>query len=255
MTEPTALPYCSGRYLDVAGAGTADGTNIRQYDVNGTAAQSWTVMDNTDESVSFESSVGKGMHDGCHERLAAAGTNVRIWQSNGTSAQKFRAEIVGTVPYKTGNYTVGSAVGTNLMLDVLKAGTENGTNVVINGKTGTGNTDIPSDVRARRLYRFITFCGKAVDVAGRKRQSARISRSMPSTIRKPRTGSSRKRRNGTEQIVSEVSGLCMNVDNAGTADGTNVQCYTDDGTAAGEWFDFTCGIRAYRNTEQLSKES
>lgn len=229
-------PYCSGRYLDVAGAGTADGTNIRQYDVNGTAAQSWTVMDNTDESVSFESSVGKGCMMDVMNGWAAAGTNVRIWQSNGTSAQKFRAEIVGTVPYKTGNYTVGSAVGTNLMLDVLKAGTENGTNVVINGKTGTETQTFRLMYGPEGSYRFITFCGKAVDVAGGRKAICTNIQEYAVNYSKAQNWFIEETKNGTEQIVSEVSGLCMNVDNAGTADGTNVQCYTDDGTAAGEWF-------------------
>src|SRR5260221_10275263 len=83
-----------GKCLDVAGAGSADGTNIQQWQCNGTGAQSFRV----------ESTGGNGVRlvntpTGKCVDVAAAGTadrtNIQLYACNGTGAQQFHIDDAG----------------------------------------------------------------------------------------------------------------------------------------------------------------
>ncbi|MCY7340922.1 MAG: ThuA domain-containing protein [Pseudonocardia sp.] len=80
----------AGKCLDVAGAGTADGTKVQLYTCNGSAAQEWTV--NPDGTVR---GLGK-----CLDVAAAGtanGTRVQLWTCNGSGAQAWSAQADGSV--------------------------------------------------------------------------------------------------------------------------------------------------------------
>ena len=73
-----------GKCVDVAGANSANGTQIQLYTCNGTAAQSWTV--GTDGTIR---ALGK-----CMDVAAAGtanGTKVQLYDCNGTGAQQWSA--------------------------------------------------------------------------------------------------------------------------------------------------------------------
>ncbi|MEU7894003.1 ricin-type beta-trefoil lectin domain protein [Nonomuraea sp. NPDC049152] len=79
-----------GKCVDVAGAATANGTQIQLYTCNDTAAQSWTTE--TDGTVR---ALGK-----CMDVAAASsanGTKVQLWDCNGTAAQQWTAQADGTL--------------------------------------------------------------------------------------------------------------------------------------------------------------
>jgi len=79
-----------GKCLDVAAAGTADGTKVQIYGCNGTAAQQWTV--GSDGTVR---ALGK-----CLDVAGAGtvnGTRVQLWTCNGTGAQVWEPQSDGTV--------------------------------------------------------------------------------------------------------------------------------------------------------------
>jgi chitinase len=68
-----------GKCVDVAGANTANGTQIQLFTCNGTAAQSWTHSGNAFQALGKCLDVsGAG---------TANGTKVQLWDCNGTSAQ------------------------------------------------------------------------------------------------------------------------------------------------------------------------
>ncbi|MFC4014768.1 lectin [Nonomuraea purpurea] len=71
-----------GKCVDVAGAGTANGTAVQLYDCNGTAAQSWAW--NGDGSVR---ALGKCMD--VAGGATANGTQVQLYDCNGTGAQRW----------------------------------------------------------------------------------------------------------------------------------------------------------------------
>ena len=103
-----------GKCVDVAAAGTANGTAVQLYDCNGSSAQQWTVgSDNTIKAL------GK-----CLDVTSAGtanGTTVQLWDCNGSAAQKWTTNattnLVNTGSGKcldaTGN---SSANGTRLQI-------------------------------------------------------------------------------------------------------------------------------------------
>jgi hypothetical protein len=124
----TSLTLQSGvaanRCLDVANAGTANGTNVQIHECNGTNAQRW-VMTSAGE---LRSAVASNMCLDVSGGNTADWTNVQILQCSGTNAQKWTRTAAGELR---------SALGSNICLDVKLAGTANGTNVQIFQCNGT----------------------------------------------------------------------------------------------------------------------
>ena len=111
-----------GSCLDVAGGGTADGTNVQEWLCNGTGAQSIRIEDiggglarlvNTSSGKCIDVA-GNGDADG---------TNVHLWTCNGTGAQAFRIEDVGGSNVRIVDAKNGKCI------DVAGAGRADGTNV------------------------------------------------------------------------------------------------------------------------------
>jgi chitosanase len=78
-----AITGLGGKCIDVAAAGTANGTAIQLYDCNGSAAQTWTVG-NADNTIR---ALGK-----CMDVTAASTTNgakIQLYDCNATGAQKW----------------------------------------------------------------------------------------------------------------------------------------------------------------------
>jgi len=72
----------AGKCVDVAAAGTANGTAIQLYDCNGTGAQSWTV--GTDGTIR---AFGKCMD--VPSGSTANGAQIQLWDCNGSGAQRW----------------------------------------------------------------------------------------------------------------------------------------------------------------------
>jgi hypothetical protein len=112
----------AGKCVDVAGAGTADGTAVQLYACNGTAAQTWTTGA-ADDTVR---ALGKCMD--VTSAGTADGTTVQLWTCNGTAAQQWTyqdGELVNT--------------GSGKCLDVTDHGTADGTRLQIWSCTGGSN--------------------------------------------------------------------------------------------------------------------
>ena len=79
----------SGRYINVAGSGKANGTNLQQWN-NGTpnGDEKWRITNNGDGTYTFIAAVN-GLALDLANGKAANGQNVQCWQSNGSGAQKW----------------------------------------------------------------------------------------------------------------------------------------------------------------------
>ncbi|GHB48387.1 hydrolase [Streptomyces viridiviolaceus] len=103
-----------GKCVDVAGAGTANGTPVQLYDCNGTAAQRWTVgSDGTIRALGKCLDVASGG--------TADGTPVQLWDCNGSAAQQWAVpaarDIVNPQADKCLDATGGSSAnGTRLQI-------------------------------------------------------------------------------------------------------------------------------------------
>lgn len=167
----------SNKCLDVAAAGTADGTNIQQWSCNGTNAQRFRVesrgngnyrlvAQNSNKCVDIQGS-GTG-----------EGVNVQLWTCNGTAAQEFRLEAIN------GRHRIVNR-NSNKCLDVAWAGTQDGANVAqvscsgnaaqswtlqpVSGSTGGGGTPgggTPGGVTGRIGDGPVSVSGRQLRVGG-----------------------------------------------------------------------------------------
>jgi chitinase len=117
-TPPTGrtgqITGIGGKCVDVAAAGTANGTAIQLYTCNGTNAQRWTV--GTDGTIR---ALGKCMD--VASGSTANGANVQLWDCNGTGAQVWQAQ---------GNQTLRNPQS-NKCLDARDNSSANGTRLQI----------------------------------------------------------------------------------------------------------------------------
>ncbi|WP_377268069.1 ricin-type beta-trefoil lectin domain protein [Peterkaempfera sp. SMS 1(5)a] len=90
-TTPTGqITGYGGKCVDVAAAGTANGTAVQLYDCNGTAAQSWTVATNGSLQA-----LGKCMD--VTSAGTANGTKVQLYDCNGTGSQVWQKQSDGSL--------------------------------------------------------------------------------------------------------------------------------------------------------------
>lgn len=121
----------SGKALDVYGASTNDGSNVDIWGDNGTAAQKWQVIANSDGSYKLVNpNSGKDLDVAWAG--TSDGTNVQIAGDNGSTAQKWQMNHNGDGSYTLINVNSGKA------LDVSGSGTSDGTNVQIWTSNGSG---------------------------------------------------------------------------------------------------------------------
>ena len=112
----------AGKCVDVAAAGTADGTAVQLYDCNGSAAQSWTrSSDGTLRALGKCLDVTSGS--------TADGAKVQLWTCNGSGAQQWT--------YTSASDLVNPQA--NKCLDVTGNTSANGTRLQIWTCTGAAN--------------------------------------------------------------------------------------------------------------------
>ena len=80
----------SNKVLDVSGALMTNGTNVQQYAANGTYAQKWIVLKNSDGSYVIQSALSENMVLDVAGGSAANGANVQLYAANGTNAQRWQ---------------------------------------------------------------------------------------------------------------------------------------------------------------------
>lgn len=117
--------------VDVSGASRSNYGNVQIWAGNGTNAQKWKVMHDSNGYVTL-TSVNSGKVLDVNGGVSANGTNVQQYDSNGTYAQKWIA-----VKNSDGSYTFQSALAENKVLDVSGASTSNGANVQLYAANGT----------------------------------------------------------------------------------------------------------------------
>jgi len=116
-----------GKCMDVAGANTANGTQVQLWDCNGTAAQRWTMA--SDGSIR---ALGKCLD--VSGGSTADGARVQLWDCNGTGAQRWTAtaarDLVNPQANKCLDATgVSSANGTPLQIWACHGGANQKWNV------------------------------------------------------------------------------------------------------------------------------
>jgi len=120
------LAVQTGKCIDIAQSGTANGTNVQLYDCNGTNAQHFTF---DGRAIKMQSSPNKCLD--LSQSQTGDGANIQLYDCNGTNAQQWI--------YDGFSKAFRSAVNTNKCIDLSAGSTANGTNIQLwdcqNGNT------------------------------------------------------------------------------------------------------------------------
>lgn len=109
--------------IDVAGASKGNSANVRLWNGNGTSAQKWKVIHDSNGYVTL-TNVNSGKVLDINGGSATNGTNVQQYASNASYAQKWIA-----ITNADGSYTFRSALAENKVLDVSGGSSANGANI------------------------------------------------------------------------------------------------------------------------------
>lgn len=116
---------------DVAGGSVSNGAEVRLWQANGTAAQTWRVIHDEQGYVTLiNARSGKALDVAGGN--ASNGARVEQYDSNNSYAQKWIA-----VSGQGNTVTLRSALGLDLVLDVAGASTQNGATMQLYGSNGT----------------------------------------------------------------------------------------------------------------------
>ncbi|ELZ15413.1 Ricin B lectin [Haloterrigena salina JCM 13891] len=122
----------SGQLLEVADASTANGANVQQWSVTGSATQQWYVEDTGNGEYILEN-VNSGLRLEVADASTADGANVQQYADSGCDCQRWRINDEGN-----GEYTL-EAVHSGKLADVEGASTSDGANVLQWPDNGSAN--------------------------------------------------------------------------------------------------------------------
>ncbi|HIB8182257.1 TPA: RICIN domain-containing protein [Elizabethkingia anophelis] len=112
--------------LDVAGAGTSNGTKVQLWENANVNQQKWKITNVDGGYYKIQPLHAPGMALDVTGAGTTDGTQVQIYTDNGTNAQKWKITDVGG-----GYFTLSPANATSLNLDVNAMASSNGTKVQI----------------------------------------------------------------------------------------------------------------------------
>ena len=247
--------------LDVYGGYSANSTKVQLYTSNNSRAQLWKLGASTNSYIktlsaqsvasiqdgyyTMISGAGSGMALDIYGGYTTNGANVGVFKSNSSEAQSFRIQSVGGGLYKVINLKSGKA------LDVYGGNTSEGTNIwqyTYNGtkaqlwyitKSGTDG-----------YYTFRSALGNKVMTAEGTSNLSNVGlhRFVDSSAQKWKINySDANISTGYYTIESKVqSGMVLDVYGGLTADGTDINIYASNGTAAQEFYVSNLGGGVYK---------
>jgi lipoprotein-anchoring transpeptidase ErfK/SrfK len=239
--------------IDVAGASSKPGANIQQYESNNTDAQKWQITQNEDETYTLVCAAN-GLAMDVSGANAANKSNIQCYIANGTAAQKF-VFAPKTDLLSEGTFAITSALSSSKVIEVAGANKSNGANVSIYSSNETqaqkwsvakvsGSTNTYT-VRSVVSGKYLAMesdgnvCVKDASTDGSQYWLASIA-------------------NGKYTLTNVLYNKVLDVSGASTANGTNVQGYASNATAAQQFsFTETCilkdGMYLIRNAQDSNQ--
>lgn len=150
----------SGKALDVRSASSAIGTEVQQYEWNGTDAQKWYFIDTEEGNNSYYIKSKLGTY------LSVDNTGSIIKTSDKNSAHKWVLEKSESRPIKDGIYGIANKGNSSMMLDINSASMNNGGNVQVYSMNSTLAQKYDIRYVADGYYKIVAIhSNKALDVA------------------------------------------------------------------------------------------
>lgn len=230
----------SNYVLDLSGANTANGSTIQLWRANGTGAQAWR-LDKQSAAVASGYYVIKNQGSGKALDIVGAsvsdGGNAQQYSANSTMAQTFYLGYSSN----TGYYTVQSA-NSGKALDVAGASDSNGANVWQYAGNGTKAQKWTISRNSDGTFTFLSAVGgKALDVSGAAKwngANVQVYASNGTAAQKWILSSVKNWIPGGAYTVKSSLNVSNVVDlsSGSTANGTNVQVYSNNGSNAQRFY-------------------
>ena len=221
----------SGKCVDVAAAGTSDGTNIEQLTCNNGKAQAFDLIETVNGEYKLIAVVSGKAVD-VASASTADGANVQQWSDNGSAAQRF---LIRRVAGSGTDFTLTNK-GSGKCIDVVGGYTNDGANVQQYTCNGNAQQRFRFNVKAvgatvapGRYALKAAHSGKCMDVAasttadGGNVQQYTCDGGAAQAFDLTRTD------NGDYQLASALSGKVLDVAGGATTDGANLQIWTNSG--------------------------
>lgn len=220
----------SGKVLDAKNGGMIAGTNIWQYQENGTLAQKWKITKNGDGTYTFTNALNGLVLD-----IAAAwynnGTNVQLYTGNGTSAQKFVLEKKTDI--SSGNYSICSSMNQGYVLDIAAASRNSGANLQLYANNGTSAQKFAIRKQQNGYYTIANINSNLLlDAQNGGMYSGTNVWQYANNNTRAQQWMIFQNANGTYTFVNVLNGLVLDIANASICNGANLQLYVTNGTAA-----------------------
>ncbi len=230
----------SGKVLDCVAGGCEPGTDVWQYESNGSAAQQWYLRKtNRADGTSYYQIVSRasGLALDVAGASSANGANVQVYTANGTAAQNWLLRRCDAV-IADGAYTIGSGLGNNLVVDLDGGVGDNGASVQIyEGNDTLAQAFAFNYDEYSGYYRITSYAsGKCLDVEGAARYAgAKVQQYTPNGTLAQRW-SLISNEDGSYSITSAICGFALDVTGASAQNGTRLQQWGLNGTQAQRFY-------------------
>ncbi len=232
----TIKNIASNRVLDVAGASSSNGAAVQLYSSNNTCAQKWTI-EKSGTGYRFLSACSNKAIDVPGGHIGRPFQTLQIYTANNTNAQVWLFHTLK--PISDGNYTINSALGKNIVMDV-NGGAEkskNGTNIQIWEQNNTNAQKFQLAYNANaRAYTIKNYtANRVLDVSGAGKTDGTNTQVWQANNTCAQYWHIHKRTDGFYNIFSACSEKVLDVSGAGTKNGTNIQIWGYNNTNAQKW--------------------
>ncbi len=221
----------SGSVVSGAGATLVSGTGT-----------TWIVRVNDGGSLTLSPKGYLGLALDVKNGKVSVGSSLQIYKINGTNAQRFLTPYSGNLtkaastgkPFASCLYTIKSALESkNLALDVKNASKSNGANVQIYGANGTDAQKWELEYAGSGLYHIKSlnsklYLGRDGSTSGSNVAQYKSSDQLSQYWYLMADGDG-------YAICNVTTGLALDVKGGRAANGSNVQLYTPNGSAAQRW--------------------
>ena len=223
----------SDKVMDVAYALTEAGSNVWQYDRNGTRAQYWFFKKAAQSGFYNIYSLLSGLVLDVVSASDANGANVQVFTLNNTLAQAFRLDATQMI--NNGTYVIQSTVMLPMVIDVSGASCDSGANIQTWRSNGSGAQKFAITHLGGEIYQILNINSwQSLDVCcGSWDSGANVQQYAwnNTDAQKWRIFYS----DGTFTIQNVGSGMFLDLTGASRFAGANVQQYGWNGSAAQRW--------------------
>ena len=229
----------SAKAVDVQDGGINIGTNVQQYEQNGTDNQYWYFKDCGNGYYNIISKANGLSLDVANGAINTDGANIQLYYLNNSDAQQFRIEHTNIVEY--GIYELETKLNSNMVVDISGGSHDDGANVQIWSANNVSQQRFALEPQSDDVYVIrATHSNKVltVDTSNNNVYQATCNWSNNQKWKIQEVGY------GYYKLISLHNSCVLDVYNGYAANGENVQVYPDNESNA-QQFRFVTGYRKF----------